>query len=713
MKIRSIILCGLLLLGVGAATTSCEDMFTAENKLVTTDLAPQDTVYQMMGIVKRMQKLADRTVLLGEIRADLIEVDPAVASTDIQQLNANNISEDNVYNSPSDYYAVINSCNIYLAYVDSLLKTHGEYYYEKEICAAKCFRAWCYLELAKIYGSVPFVTEPVLTADDADDIVNSGSKADMAEILNFCIQDLAKYPYMDENDELRPRYGTSTWNGIRYNNVFIPVRALLGELYLWRGTYTGNQSDFVNAIRMYHDYFCFPGEELAVRNNGATWLTRDHTISADMYSSNRFSFSVDNGILREQVGVIPCDTVEYYGNVSNLRTVFCSQYANNYYPWVSPSQRIKDISAGQDYCFYAYTNASTRDTLYFSKDPNDYERSIEVGDLRLSAVYTTRSNLAESKYNSSVNDMKAYISKWTDGNSIVSTDVKNAFVPYYRSTILYLHLAEALNRAGFPETAYVVLTHGLAYTTLNDRSLISQDEFDRLCEIKSYGFTIQEPKYTGDMLGKTTGTFVVWPSTVFDVPDKNVANTSGATAGLPAGSSASKLQIGIHSIGSGDSEYNARYYLDDEETLAGLLADIPTPAYETVPTLSRRSTHEDSLEYARIVAYNDSLLQIYTDEQNAVDEANAAYLSSAPIKSKRQARVAQLILDEEALEGMFEGYRFYDIMRYQMQSGNFNASAISLPSYIKEKYDDQVNTGATKWVDTMTGRPWYLSLPSR
>ena len=35
--------------------TSCEDMFTAENKLVATDLTPQDTVYQVMGIMKRMQ----------------------------------------------------------------------------------------------------------------------------------------------------------------------------------------------------------------------------------------------------------------------------------------------------------------------------------------------------------------------------------------------------------------------------------------------------------------------------------------------------------------------------------------------------------------------------------------------------------------------------------------------------------------------------------
>ena len=73
----------MLLLGVGAATTSCEDMFTAENRLVTTDLAPKDTLYQVMGIVQRMQKLADRTVLLGELRADLVEIDPIHSSLDL------------------------------------------------------------------------------------------------------------------------------------------------------------------------------------------------------------------------------------------------------------------------------------------------------------------------------------------------------------------------------------------------------------------------------------------------------------------------------------------------------------------------------------------------------------------------------------------------------------------------------------------------------
>ena len=99
MKVKSIIACGLLLLGVEATTTSCEDMMTADNHLVTTDLAPQDTLYQMMGIFKRMQKLATRTVLLGEVRADLVDINEKTPLS-IQELSKNSVSLDNEYNNP-------------------------------------------------------------------------------------------------------------------------------------------------------------------------------------------------------------------------------------------------------------------------------------------------------------------------------------------------------------------------------------------------------------------------------------------------------------------------------------------------------------------------------------------------------------------------------------------------------------------------------------
>lgn len=702
MKIKSIIISGLLLAGLGASTTSCEDMFTAENNLVSTDLTPQDTLWQMMGIVQRMQKLADRTILLGEVRADLVTVDDIHASADIKELATNQVSTTNSYNSPAEYYDVINNCNLYLSKVDSLLKTHGEYYYEREICAAKCFRAWCYLELAKIYAEVPFVTEPVLTSDAAEEILESGSKADMKTILDFVIDDLQKYPYMSKNDDLRQDYGKQTWDGYSYKKFFFPVRALLAELYLWRGSYTGDQQDYINAIRMYHDYFCFPDEEIAVgANYTVQWMNKDMTVRLNSYGS-RFSLA------KEAACVLPLDSVEYYGNTTDLRAVFNSQYSNNYYPAVVPSQAIKNLSKSQDYCYYKYSSSTSRDTIYGSHDANSYDNPLYEGDLRLAAVFNSTSNLSESQYNSNYNDMKYYNAKYLSGSSSVSTDKRMATVTLFRNTILYIHMAEALNRAGFPETSFAVLAYGLSYDVLNDRDIISQDEFDRLCEIKSYGFTLTDAKYTDELSAKTTGSFVIWPSSVFATPDKDNSTAGVGSIVIDQTSGASLTNTGIHSLGSGDTEYNKYYYLDDSVTLAGLIEDVPVPVYASVNTLNSRSTAADTLRHDSLVAYNDSLLRDYIAAQAEVDSLNNIYLHSESVTAKRIAHVKQLILDEEALEGAFEGYRFYDLLRYQMQEGKVvggSSATISMPEYMlndTEKYG----------TSTMSGR-WYLKLKDR
>lgn len=696
---KSIIKCGLLLLVLGTATVSCEDMFTADNTLVTTELAPQDTLYQMMGIIKRMQKLADRTVLLGEVRADLVDVDPLHASADIQELAANNVSATNVYNQPSDYYAVINSCNIYLAYVDSMRNSQGtRKYFEKEILAAKCFRAWCYLELLKIYGDVPYIRTPILNSDNAEEIVASGKKEGMVTIVTDMINDLVNFRAA-ENDELRQSYGDRTFNGIRYSQMVIPVRAMLAELYLWRGSYTGNQTDYINAIRMYHDYFTFPGEEINTGRAKANWSSRDsERPSTSDYNSNFLAAS-------QCAGVLPMETSQYYGTVSKLRGVFCSLDSNNYYPAVVASQRAKDISKAQDYCQFLVEGGGLPEIYFREHDPNLYSdyKTME-GDLRLYSVSdgpdNVKDNSSNSHENSSYNNMYYLNRKYgttTNGNSYLP------FVPYFRNNILYLHFAEALNRAGFPETAFAILKYGLSYYTLTNRDIVSKDEFDRLSLITSIGFTVQEPKFTDDDLKKqTTGTAAIWSSDVFAtyfIVPLDQMNPQRIVEG------GNYIQLGIHSFGSGDSEYNDRYFLDDEETKSGLKAYKEDLELEEVPRLSRNSTHEDSVEYDRVVAYNAYADSVNIAQKDSVDSYNAEYLASPDIRTKRQAHVSKLILEEEALEGVFEGQRFYDIMRYQMQEmgGAAIGTTITMPAYIEEKY------GTTT---KMAGKPWFLKLPS-
>ena len=514
MKTKSIIFSGLLLASLGAATTSCEDMLSVDDELHTTNLAPQDTVYQIMGIINRMQSLVDRTLVLGELRADLVDLDPTVAKTSLQDVMNNDITTENEYNQISDYYAVVNACNVYLSYVDSDFVSHNQKHFEKEIQAVKVFRAWTYLELAKTYGKVPFVLDPVLVSSDADDIVASTTnRADMNEICTYFINDLL--PYASKIIET-PNFGTINEYYIS-SKFFIPVRLMLGELYLWRGSFTQNQSDFVEACRYYHDYVCFTNQEVTTGTSSSTWDRRFRNVNE--------GYAIDN----DAIAFIPLDTCAYDGTWSEIYGFFNSQFENSYYVPVIPSKRVRELSQEQIYCGY-FEELGNRDTLY-SIDKVEWEDSLEMGDLRLVSVYD-RSQVSDQYTDRFAKD-RQHILKYASSTSNVGPDSKIREFNLYRKNIIWLHFAEALNRAGFPETAFAILKYGISDDTMS--KYVSTAERAALYQVGTY--------FLGN-LGS-------WPSNKF--VDRHSSNAAQPNVAV--------TMQGIHSRGCGDSYYNKYYVL--------------------------------------------------------------------------------------------------------------------------------------------------------
>lgn len=664
-----------LLAAIGLSTTSCEDMFTPDNGMVTTDLAPKDTLYQMMGIFKRMQKLATRTILLGEVRADLVDINEKTPLS-IQELSKNSVSLDNEYNNPRDYYDVINNCNTYLKYVDSLLMTHGEGYYEKEIMAVKTCRAWTYLELAKIYGEIPFYTDPITSSAEADNIIKSTeNRKSMEEICDFFIKDLDSYQYMDKNDALCPRYKVE---GVSYQPI--PARVMLAELYLWRGSVTQSKDDFINAVRLYHDFLTFTNEEHATTASYTSeWTDLNNQSWSSSYISN--FIEPDN---RDIVSVIPLDTIEFYGTCSDLRAIFCSSYKNDYYALVNPSEYIKEVSQDQKYCqCISVKNSSKPSVSYKSDDVAQYTSPLEKGDLRLASVYYL-TNLNDRYHN--YNSVLQNIYKYSQGEGI-STDKRLSFIPLFRYNILYLHMAEALNRAGFPETAFAVLKYGLSEEIMSDRSIISEYEYERLKEIKTRGYSIG-----------TTNSFVEWPKEYFQPMKYGSAATNLVST---------TIQIGIHSIGSGDASYNEYYTLPvTDEVWADynvkhdeyITYNAEFESWKIKNRLTIFSSHEDSVNYEiKEAEYLSNLSDLVAEVS---DEYDKAYLEQ---RTYYPDFVAQKILEEEALEGMFEGHRFYDLMRYALYTGNpdFIAEQVA-----KRKGKESTNPSA----NNLKSGNWYIPL---
>ena len=427
------------ILAAAMMLASCSDMLDTDSDLVEFQEdnqlhSPTDSVYSVMGIIYKMQAIADRTVLLGEMRADLV-TPTEYANADLKAIADFDIDGQNSYNQISDYYAVINNCNYYLANIDTALIKRGRKVFESEFAVVKTFRAWTYLQAALVYGTVPLVTEPLLTEKAAQEAMN-GSYATLNDICNYFINDLA--PYVDTP---LPQMGSI--DGQDSRKFFIPVRVMLGELCLWAGRYA-------EAAGYYHDYLTLRSKPITTGVSAARWRSTTNEFRDISYG---FASSVSSSSGSECLAYIPMEYREFYGEYSQLSNVYSSTQRNNYYAQAVPSAALKKLSASQNYCMVFQASDTQRDTLYAPKENLLGEN--QVGDLRFCDSYSKR--IVNQDQNSKYSAERHTVSKLNyDG------------VTLYRTNIVYLHFAEALNRAGYPQSAFAVLKYGLYDQTITE-----------------------------------------------------------------------------------------------------------------------------------------------------------------------------------------------------------------------------------------------------
>ena len=502
-KISSIILSALMG-GAVLTTTSCGDFLDQESdRVIYADNDhlnnASDTLYSVTGIMNKMQALADRTILLGELRGDLVDV-LNNTSADLREISNFDISSDNPYNSPRDYYAVINNCNYFIAKADTALKNNrNEYVFRKEYAAVKAYRAWTYLQLALNYGKVPLVTTPVLTKDDAD---RNYDMYDIKGICEYFINDIAPYAEVEV-----PAYGTIRGNDSRL--FYFPIYVLMGDMNLWAGNYR-------QAALCYYKYISTSrgaNVALPVQKRAVTWLKGDSKwmLTSDTWSLACMGSNCEAYGTYDLITEIPGDSIPSEGNYSQLRNLFNSNNDNNYQVSLVPSQQMYDLSAAQKYC---HIN-STGDVVYAPSGLSDNQS----GDLRLQSYFTDYSSKGLSMF---VNGKKVE-------NYVGNQKHSSQNVHIYRNTMVYMRLAEALNRAGFPRLAFAFLKTG-----------VNNDIIDGLLEYypDDEAFLKQFDFPTNRYILRTKG----------DNTDENT--------------------IGIHSHGCGWTEYNDYYVYPERESLA-------------------------------------------------------------------------------------------------------------------------------------------------
>ncbi len=427
---KSIVKYAILTIISFVGLNSCQSMFEFDsNQVLFADEnalnSPSDSVFSVIGVIGQMQKIADRSMLLGEIRGDLVTLNQS-ATLDLQALANFTAGTNNKYNAPEDYYSIINNCNFFIANADTAVKKRNASILLKDYVAIKVFRAWTYLQLAQIYGSVPFITEPILAEKET---VKNHPMKNIQEISDYFIEDLT--PFINVQT---PLYGTV--GGMNSQTFYIPIRALLGDLCLWSGRY-------LEAANYYHDYLTSVTK--LVSTSKVSWPA--NTTSFEGRPSNSYTSII--GSTNETMTIIPMESNTYDGLMSDVRDIYNSTLNNYYFNQATYSNGYKELSRQQVYCKVYQRADLSYDTIYAPTTNSDDD--LYVGDLRLSTLYTKdQVNSSSSSYSNE---------RYT--NVKVSRNVT-----IYRTSQIYLRYAEALNRAGYPTAAFATLKYGLTSRTI-------------------------------------------------------------------------------------------------------------------------------------------------------------------------------------------------------------------------------------------------------
>ncbi len=572
------------------ALPSCSDFFEEDSTyIIDADknhlTNATDTIYSVTGILNKLQAIADRTILLGEVRGDLVDVTGTTAD-DLRAVAMFNVDDENMYNVPRDYYAVINNCNYFIAYADTAMKNNrNENIFKAEYAAVKAIRAWTYLQLVTTYGKVPFVTTPILTKEEAE------REYPMMDISGVCNYFLNQDNLQELVDQEYPNYGDI--KGLPSKLFFIPMRLILADLSLWSGRY-------MDAAKLYYGYInnrngqnsTYATEIAACEWSSSSWQSVDDytyilPLSQETYSRDG-----------ELITIIPMDSIPSEGYYSQMRNIFNSNEENDYKVSLVPSKSLTDLSAAQSYCFYD-TKSQKFITAPKGMGSLNVSQVSRDGDLRLYGSYIMIENAAS--YNGERVD--AYFSyKYTTRN-----------IHIYRRTLVYLRFAEAINRAGYPHFAYQILASGINNTILTDSVCKYYSKADSTMLVNTFSF----------------------PSTRYIIYN-------------PLNTTQDPNTMGIHSRGSGFSPAN---------------------------------------EYYKMPVNPD-----ITDPQEQI--------------AWQQEQVENMIVDEEALEFAFEGYRFYDLMRIAMNRGD--ASYLADRIYAR-KGAANVDVMKSELPDLTNQQNWYLN----
>lgn len=756
MKTKSIISLLVFCMTLGMFTTSCEDMLTPDSERHSYEVA-KDTLYSYWGIVKSLQNIAERYVILNECRGDLVDGTTNVSDTIAAILNFGQNGYEDKYQDGackylriSDYYHVINSCNAYIAHCDTFRTTGTDRKYMiREYSQVQAIRAWVYMQLVYAYGEVPFYKEPLLTTADIEKMANNPNHqmVNAGNLVDFLADDLISMEYVER------RYGFPFYNSYGdtdYNNsnfvchsskLMFPVSLVLGDLYLMKG----DQESCREAARHYFNFFNDKngGPILPIYYCDANVMEGFDNVIYD-YINSPYNEKYENDRFYESITCIPSNKGKLDGNVNtDISRLF------GFEPQTSTDGSGDDVasfvslrlnferqlvaSAG-----YEALCDSQEYEIYIGDSNNPFlslEVMPEAGDARRVWIMNPSTGMPYTGWVGEDQVYGKFVSKQNPYGSF-----STVYPVVYRRSQVWLHFAEALNRAGYPSYAFAILKNGLCQ---NDYWYPEEEDYEPIEVLYRWINTNDTLEVDTIPVQGGEDNFIPGEQLQQEVLDTYLALGIDTADVLSCGT--------IDSVVTKRQNYSSRYdracyYLDRREVeksktesflnfdsyyLEGHISAVgisyKTSMYQRGMNMRSYPTNSISDFYLTIGIHQKGCGFIRYDERaqsgiesryNYVDKVAEKIKENHGIEVTKEdiygddyrdyviEAVEDLIIDECALELAFEGSRFSDLARVALRRND--------PTYLAKhvaKRKGEMDMGLYNFL-SQSPKNWYLPFPT-
>ncbi|MDR2841382.1 MAG: RagB/SusD family nutrient uptake outer membrane protein [Paludibacter sp.] len=421
---------------------SCVDTIpeeVVESKNVYTDVGSADKA--IIGLYGQFMQLADRVIVLNELRADLMDV-TTNADADLQEISISKPSKNNAWADANPFYKVIQTCNDIMYNFDLMLADNRllQQEYAERYSDVAAIRTWIYLQLGIHFESVLYITEPIVSKAD---IEKNNNYLNLDALLPELIRCMEGLPTL-ENYKSTPI--TGTLDGYNLTQSYIDKRLVLADLYLFNNQYE-------QAAQLYRTVMS-AGEDKVAGNNDADRKYRLCTEESWTFGTTAWSYGILNDRYKpEDISSMHNAWREMFGGVlGQARASWEHIWFFNYDKKFEPAYTLRKLF-----------DPTSKNGNYKLR-PSDYS----VEDIWGAETQKNGFNFDARGLTGGIaqqgNDY--YIKKYSYFDEYPNADTKGGWW-LYRAGMLHLRYAEAVNRAGYPKLAWAIVNDGLFGVTFD------------------------------------------------------------------------------------------------------------------------------------------------------------------------------------------------------------------------------------------------------